>query len=188
MALEKNAYFTLPIREKINLFLQISDRNQVLTDLSGVNNNKISKLKRDPSLINNIQLVNVERLEEAFNECVRREYITFENTFHVFTGYIPKDELIAQLMQKITHFKLEGKRAVPWSDKQFAYKYKGNLNHGMRPEKPHYRLRVYNRVISDIYIYRMIFVIKVDDWDIETNENLHVNIDMELRKIPKNLR
>ena len=64
MALEKHAYFTLPIREKINLFLQISDRNQVLTDLSGVNNNKISKLKRDPSLINNIQLVNVNDLKK----------------------------------------------------------------------------------------------------------------------------
>lgn len=183
-----NEYFTLPIREKVRLFLNVSDRNQVLTDLSGVNNNKISVLKNHPEKISNIQLNNVEKIEEAFKECVRSGLIKFSKDYEVVNDRsIFKYDYLNSIMYDIVNFKIDGQKIVPYNLKRFSSRYRRNLSHGLNLNKPTYRLTVYNNVLDELYNYKLVFAIHIRPYPL-SDDKIFLSIILHLRKIPKTLK
>lgn len=188
MKLNINDYFTLPIREKIRLFLGVSDRNQVLTDISGVNNNKISVLKNHPEKISNVQLSNIEKMEEAYKECVRNGLIKFSKDYAVVEDRsILKYDYLNIIMYNIVNFKIDNKKVVPIDYKKFSSRYRRNISHGLNLNKPNYRLTVYNNVIDELYKYKLVFSIHIRPYPM-SDEKILLDIVLHLIKIPKTIK
>lgn len=186
--IKPNEYFTLPIREKIRLFLNVSSKNQVLTDLSGVNNNKISILKRHPEKISNLQLSNVEKIEEAFKECVRAGKIKFTEDYIVTQDRsVYKYEYLDTIMYDIANFKINDEKIVPMDTRKFSARYRRNVRHGLTFRKPTYRLTVYNTTIEELYNYKLIFVIHVRPYPM-SDDKIFIDIVLHLIKEPKSTR
>lgn len=188
MKVKTSDYFALPIREKVRLFLAVSNVNQFLTDASGVNNSKISELKRKPEKISNIQLRNVERIEKAYEEFVKQGLITFSSTHMVVRDAVySKPNYITMVMEEILDFKIDKQPMVPYNYRKFSTRYRRNLMYGLRMDKPSYHLTVYNKTLSEIYNYKLRFAIKMKP-HIYLSDRVMVDIDCHITKIPKSIQ
>lgn len=188
MKIKMSDYFTLPIREKVRLFLNVSNKNQFLTDASGVNNSKISELKRKPEKISNIQLNNVEKIEEAYKEFVKSGLITFTD-YHIVlrNGVFSKPNYLKRIIETIIKYKVNGQKVVPYDYKKFSARYRRNIGYNLTHHKPVYRLTVYNDLIDEIYRYQLVFIIRIDPY-LYAEDRYTVNIDLKLTKIPKSIK
>lgn len=185
MELELNDYYSLPIREKVNLFLGMGCKNQELTDISGVNNSKIAHLKKYPESIDNLQMKNVEKIENAFIECVKAGKISLVTEYPVLHSFsLPKNKYLDKVISSIVDFTIDGEQAIPMDKKAFEQEYRVKLENEWDLKHPEYCITLYNNTLSELYIYKYDFLIHMKEYP-TSKTKLLIKIDLQLTKIPK---
>ena len=188
MELELNDYVSLPIREKINLFLGMGCKNQELTDISGVNNSKIAHLKKYPESIDNLQMKNIEKIESAFLECVKIGKISLVKEYSVLNSFsLPKDKYLDKVINSITEFNIDDMQAIPMDKKAFEQEYKVKLENEWDLKHPDYCITMYNDTLSELYTYKYDFLIHMKEYP-TSKTKLLIKIDLRLTKIPKRIK
>lgn len=185
MQLTLNDYRVLPINEKVRLFLSMNVKNQVLTDISGVNNSKIAHLRKYPESVKNLHLSNVEKIEDAFILCVKTGRISLESCQKVLRHYsVSKDDYVSKILKSIPDFKINDVEVVPYTKDLFKKEFGNIIKDNFNLDNPHCTITIVNDRISELYNYRCDFLLNIKPYP-TSDSKVIIWIDVVITKIPK---